>query len=304
MNWEKKGMIYSPENSFWWSRTHAYLPTVDIQNNKTIRVYFSSRDENQISRIGYTEFDIKDLKKILYTTPEPILDVGSFGAFDEFGVNPCCVINKGREKLLYYFGWQKSISHSYSVFCGLAISVDGGKTFERYSKVPILDRTNHEPFLRSSVSVIEDNGCYRMWYVSGFGWTEFNNKPCPTYNIRYSESKDGYLWESTDKICIKSESGDEFGFARPWVIKDGSIYRMWYSVRAKSNPYSIGYAESTDGLDWVRKDSIVGIKRSSEGWDSEMICFSCIYDLNGKRYMLYNGNKHGREGFGYAELIQ
>jgi predicted GH43/DUF377 family glycosyl hydrolase len=304
MNWEKKGLIISPEKEYWWSQTHAFLPTADILKDDIVRVYFASRDKNLISRIGYVEFNAKNPKKILYRTHEPILETGGFGTFDEFGVNPCCIINKGNEKLLYYFGWQKSINRTYSLFCGLAISNDDGRTFQRYSRAPILDRTNNEPFLRSTVSVLEDNGIYRMWYSSGKGWTEFNNKPCPIYNIRYSESKDGYLWEHHNRVCIDSESDDEFGFARPWVIKDGSIYKMWYSLRSKSKPYTIGYAESSDGLNWTRKDSIVGIQRSSEGWDSEMICFACIYDSNGKKYMLYNGNKHGTEGFGYAKLSQ
>jgi len=304
MKWKKWGLIYSPDKSRWWSRTHAYLPTPDIIDKETIRVYSSSRDENLIGRIGYVEFSTEEPNKNLIVTPTPVLDVGSFGTFDEFGVSPCCIINKEDQKLLYYVGWQRSISSSYSIFCGLALSNDNGLTFVRYSKAPILDRTDREPFLRSSVSVIEDNGIYRMWYVSGDGWTKFNDKPCPTYIIRYSESKDGYLWKTTGKICIVSKSEDEFGFGRPWVIKDNTIYRMWYSVRTKSKPYFIGYAESPDGLEWERKDETVGIHCSEEGWDSEMICFCCVFDLNSKRHMLYNGNRHGTEGFGYAELDQ
>ena len=304
MKWNKWGLVYWPDTARWWSRSHAYLPTAEIVYSETIRVYFSSRDENQMGRIGYVDLDAEDPKKILYVTSEPILDVGEFGSFDEYGVNPCCLINKGEEKLLYYFGWQKSIKSSYALFCGLAVSIDGGRTFNRYSKAPILDRTDREPFLRSSVSVIEDNGLFRMWYVSGAGWTEFNNKACPTYNIRYCESKDGYVWAPTDVVCVDFKSDDEFGFGRPWVIKDGSIYRMWYSIRRKYRPYCIGYAESSDGLEWIRRDEAVGIHRSEKGWDSEMICFACIYDINGKRHMLYNGNRHGAEGFGYAQFVE
>jgi predicted GH43/DUF377 family glycosyl hydrolase len=303
MKWDKKGLIYSPNSHLWWSKTHAYLPTIDIMDS-TIRVYYSSRDIQQIGRIGYVELNPKSFEKILKTTNEPILDKGGFGTFDEFGVNPCCIITKDSKKLLYYFGWQKSISSSYSIFCGLAISDDGGISFRRYSKAPILDRTDREPFLRSSVSIIEDNGIYRMWYVSGDGWTDFNFKPCPTYVIRYAESKNGFLWNSTDKICITPKSLGEFGFGRPWVIKDTDHYKMWYSVRTKSKPYFIGYAESFDGLEWTRNDDIVGIHRSEDGWDSEMICFACVFDLFGDRHMLYNGNKHGIDGFGYAKLMK
>jgi hypothetical protein len=33
-----------------------------------------------------------------------------------------------------------------------------------------------------------------------------------------------------------------------------------------------------------------------------MICFPCVVDVRGRRYMFYNGNRHGATGFGYAVL--
>jgi hypothetical protein len=79
---------------------------------------------------------------------------------------------------------------------------------------------------------------------------------------------------------------------------------MWYSIRSTTHPYRLGYAESTDGLHWIRKDDEVGIHTSSSGWDSEMICFPCVIDVAGQRYLFYNGNQHGKTGFGYAILEQ
>jgi hypothetical protein len=77
---------------------------------------------------------------------------------------------------------------------------------------------------------------------------------------------------------------------------------MWYSVRSRAAPYRIGYAESPDGLSWNRKDDQVGIHRSEDGWDAEMICFPAVIDVCGKRLMFYNGNQHGATGFGVAVL--
>ena len=56
---------------------------------------------------------------------------------------------------------------------------------------------------------------------------------------------------------------------------------MWYSIRSHNRPYRIGYAESGDGQHWERRDDAVGIQASSEGWDSEMICYPCVVDVNG-----------------------
>jgi len=105
-------------------------------------------------------------------------------------------------------------------------------------------------------------------------------------------------------------SGEE-AIGRPWVIDDNGLYKMWFSYRgsrgyryAGGEHYSIGYAESDDGIHWRRKDEVVGIGVSENGWDSEMVEYCSVVDLNGERYMLYNGNGFGRSGFGLAILEQ
>ena len=77
---------------------------------------------------------------------------------------------------------------------------------------------------------------------------------------------------------------------------------MWYCSRGES--YRIGYAESDDGIHWIRKDQDVGIDVSDSGWDSEMIEYPFVFDHEGDRYMLYNGNGYGKTGIGLAVLEQ
>jgi hypothetical protein len=80
---------------------------------------------------------------------------------------------------------------------------------------------------------------------------------------------------------------------------------MWYSYSGyKGKAYRIGYAESEDGIRWTRKDDAVGIDVSESGWDSEMIAYPFVFEHKGKKYMLYNGNSFGKDGFGYAVLVE
>ena len=51
-----------------------------------------------------------------------------------------------------------------------------------------------------------------------------------------------------------------------------------------------------------RRDEEVGIDVSPAGWDSAMIEYPYVFDHGGARYLLYNGNDYGREGFGLAVL--
>ncbi|MEN6351614.1 MAG: hypothetical protein ABFD08_19740 [Syntrophomonas sp.] len=299
MEWQKKGLVYVPDGKRSWARGTAYLPTVDILNSKVLRVYFASLDENKYGRIGYVDLDIDNPQRILKESPEPVLDLGEYGTFDDCGVSPCCILNIQGKKYLYYFGWQRCSRVPYMLFAGLAAAGTDG-CFHRVSRVPVLDRTSKEPFVRSAISVIEESGMFQAWYVSARQWINIGNTLYPSYVIRYADSHDGIKWNDYDHICIDFESEDEFGFGRPWVVKEKSLYRMWYSIRSRSKPYRIGYAESGDGVSWQRKDQEAGIEKSASGWDSEMICFPCVVRIGGLEYMFYNGNQHGASGFGYA----
>lgn len=61
-------------------------------------------------------------------------------------------------------------------------------------------------------------------------------------------------------------------------------------------------AESRDGMAWRRHDDGVGIDASREGWDSEMIEYAHVFDVEGEHYMLDNGNGYCRTGVGLAVL--
>lgn len=302
MKWHKAGRVYAPTGERWWAKHYATIPTAEVIDDQVIRVYFAALDENRFGRIGYVDLDADNPLRILYETPEPILDIGELGAFDDSGVNPSCVLPVGAKKLLYYIGWQRCERVPYMLFSGLAIS-EAGSPFTRHAPVPVLDRTPEEPFSRSAPFVMQDGPTYKLWYWSCEHWSNENGFVHYNNVIRYTESTDGVHWQAPGQVCISPDRENDYSVGRPWVIRDGALYRMWYSIRSKGPVrYRIGYAESTDGVAWQRKDDEAGIECSPEGWDSQMICYPCVVDVKGKRYMFYNGNRHGESGFGYAVL--
>ena len=298
MKWQKRGLVYAPSGEKSWARTHAYIPTPDLLNDDVIRIYFTALDEQKFGRIGYVDLDANDPTRVIAEGAEPILDLGRLGAFDDSGVTPSCVLNVEGKKYLYYVGWQRCERVPYMIFVGLAISDDDGLRFKRASAAPILERTDEEPFLRSSNSVLYDEGRFKTWYVSALDWTRVDDVLVPTYVVGYAESADGVNWKSLGRPAVSFKDEDEYGLGRPWVIKDRGSYRMWYSIRSRTAPYCIGYAESADGVAWIRRDEEVGLERSAEGWDSEMICFPCVLSVKGQLRMFYNGNRHGSTGIG------
>src|SRR5262245_703770 len=107
MIWRKLGRIYVPSGERWWARRYATIPTVVRLDDATLRVYFAGLDEQNLGRIGYVDLDAGDPTRILGESPEPVLDVGERGAFDDCGVNPSCAITIDGRCHLYYIGWQR-----------------------------------------------------------------------------------------------------------------------------------------------------------------------------------------------------
>ncbi len=184
------------------------------------------------------------------------------------------------------------------MFVGLAVSDDGGESFTRISRAPILERDSVDPFLTASPYVLVENGVWRMWYVSATDWRIRNGEPRHYYHVRYAESRDGIRWDRRGLVCIDFVRPDEHAIARPCVIRDGTVYRMWYSWRG--DRYRLGYAESLDGLKWTRLDDEAGLDVSAEGWDSEMVEYPFVFPYRGELLMLYNGNGYGKSGCGVA----
>jgi hypothetical protein len=271
-----------------------------VKDERRVRDYAAFLDRERVGRVGYVDVDARDPRRVLAVSPAPVLDVGEPGTFDDSGVTPICLVGHGGRQLLYYVGWQRGVRVRYYLFAGLAVSDDGGETFRRHARVPILDRSDGELYVRTAPHVLVEGGRWRMWYVGGDRWIDVGGKQVPSYTLRYLESADGVRWGASGTTCLDFAPPDEYGFGRPFVRRDHDRYRMWYSVRTRSRGYRLGYAESDDGLAWCRKDGEVGLDVSPGGWDSEMVCFASLVDVGPTTYLFYNGNNYGETGFGVA----
>lgn len=313
--WTKKGLIYKPDGSQPFSRTHAQVPFGFPMDNK-LRVYFSTRDESSASAVSFVELNPDDLSDVTYVHDKPCLSKGAVGMFDETGTMPSWFLPVGDEIWLYYTGWNKSETASYRLGIGLAISRDGGLTFERKYTGPLMDRFIYDQVWVAQPCVMREEQpdgsvWWRMWYLSCTKIEVIDGHPEPFYDVKYAESADGIIWERTGQVCV---GYDEFtdAIGRPTVYKEsdgrgGNLYKMYFSYRNALNyrtdvqrSYRIGYAESTDGITWERKDEQAGIERSTEGWDSLMMDYCHIFPYKNQRIMFYNGNGFGASGFGYA----
>ena len=298
MNWIKRGLLIEPPVHLPWSASHAAVPHVH-DDGGSLDVYFTTRDDRRRSHIAVARVDLE--RGLVEVASDPVLAPGSLGAFDDSGVMTSCLVPDGERRYLYYQGWSLGVTVPFYVFGGCAVSERPGGPFERVSAAPVLGRDPVDPFMCSSPWVLKEGGRWRMWYVSNLGWRpREEGDPHYVVHIKYAESSDGLVWERDGRVCIDFSSPDEYAISRPCVLREGDLYRMWYSHRG--DVYRIGYAESSDGLEWTRNDVAAGIDVSPAGWDSEMVEYACVFDHGGSRHMLYNGNGYGSTGIGHAVL--
>ena len=311
--WKKAGRVFNPAEFKTpdWMNEFAQAPSALVFDD-FIRVYFSCRpkpDANgqYVSYSGYVDLERNNLFKIIRISEKPILPLGDLGTFDEFGTYPASVIRNNDEYTAYYGGWTRCASVPFNVAIGVARSKDG-ETFEKLGKGPILSYSLDEPFILSGPKIRKFGNKMYLFYIAGKKWVMDNGKPEPVYKIRLAVSEDGYNWTRVNKNLIPDKIEADEAQASPDVMFLNGRYHMFFcyrystGYRGKEKGYRIGYAYSDDAINWTRDDTNAGIDVSEEGWDSEMISYPHVLQLDGKVYMFYLGNQVGRYGFGLAEM--
>jgi hypothetical protein len=312
--WKKLGRVFNPREATdrSWLREFAQAPCTLLFDD-FVRVYFSCRpaaDENGQYR-SYTAFvDLKraSLFEVLRLAAQPILPLGGFGEFDEFGTYPVSVARDGGKIVAYYGGWTRCESVPFNVAIGVARSFDEGETFVKLGRGPVLSYSPDEPFVLSGPKIRRFGDRWYLFYIAGRKWKIVDSRPEPVYRIRMAWSTDGIVWSKVGRNLIETRLEEDEAQASPDVFFRDGRYHMFFcyrrsaDFRGRENGYRIGYAVSQDLWHWTRDDTKAGIDVAEEGWDSEMISYPHLFELDGETYMFYLGNQVGREGFGLARL--
>ncbi len=299
MYWKKLGLIFSVDKMSNWMFSHASSPVPYLKNDGELRIYFSTRDQRNYSHTAFIDIDLDNVENIIAVSKQPVIAPSIPGRFDDCGTSISCISNIDNKTYVYYVGWSKSVTLPFLTFLGLSYLNTDKNYAKRYMDVPLLDRSNDFPDSVGHASIIKTNESYIMWYEQSNGWNPDSQNW--DFSINYASSVDGIIWKRHSAPCLQTKDNETI-IARPSVLKDQEIYKMWYCYKSESTNYRLGYAESRDGLIWVRKDNLVGIDISNSGWDGEQICYPYVFDHKGERFMLYNGNGYGKTGFGLAKL--
>lgn len=299
-HWRKLGLIYCPSCTGRHSKllSHAANPLPVKIKSDVYRVFFSGRDANNRSSVGAVDIDVAR-RKVIQEHLHPFFEHGPKESYyaDGVSIGNCYKVN-GVHYMLF-MGWQNPAGGHWRGNIGRLI-VKPDLTLELDTLTPFMEINAIDPISLSYpwVEKKQDSG-YAMWYGSTKTWDAGNGEML--HVIKYASSLDGHNW-NRENLALPYELGRAQAFSRPTVVmKKEKGYEMWFSYRSgNGEKYRIGYALSRDGKEWKLALDEVGIGVSSHGWDSEMIEYPFVFEHNGERYMLYNGNGYGQSGFGLA----
>lgn len=302
--WHKCGLLYTCENRSFF-KSHATRPIPLRVDESRLRLFFSSRGSDDIPYPSYIDVNAHDPGEVLYVNEQPLLQLGRTGTFDDSGITPVSILKEPQRTLMYYVGWKRrrwGVTIETSI--GAAFLEADDTTLRRVYEGPILAQDPDHPILVAAPYVIRHGGEYLMWYCSGTEWRQMQHGPEMLYTVYRARSDDGLKWTQVSNKPAIPYLYDGEVISAPWVIRTRSGWQMWYSTRGSESPtaknYRIGVAISQDGMAWTRVDDHAGIRTSSSGWDSEMVCYPAIINIGDKTYMFYSGNGVGRGGIGYA----
>lgn len=312
--WRKLGRIFNPAEAAGrdWIKAFAQAPATLVFDD-FVRVYFSCRPEpdrngQYVSYSAYVDLDRRSPDRILRIADAPILELGGLGTFDEFGTYPVSAIADGDRILCYYGGWTRCESIPFTVAIGLAESTDGGKRFKRLGPGPLLASNVLEPYVISGPKVRRFDDAWYLWYVAGTGWRVVDGRVEAIYKIRMATSANGFEWHRRGANLLPDVLGCDECQASPDVFWHDGKYHMFFcykygrDFRDNRRGYRIGYASSEDLLTWSRDDDKAGMTVSAHGWDDQSLAYPHVFALDGRTYMLYNGNQVGRSGIGLAVM--
>jgi predicted GH43/DUF377 family glycosyl hydrolase len=222
----------------------------------------------------------------------PVISTGDPGSWDSVLMYVDTVMQDNDGLKLYYTGMD-----AVTQGIGLATSVDG-RFWSKSGANPVLrpgPSGSWDDKYVGGGSVLKDGTTYRMWY-HGYDGTH--------WRLGYATSVDGTSWTKHEGNPVMDlgpdGSWDDNHVIQPYVMKDGGLYRMWYTGEDQVH-MRIGYASSPDGITWTKSASNPLLDLGAAGsWDSHDVSTPSVVK-DGDTYRLwYSGYTGMNWGIGCA----
>jgi predicted GH43/DUF377 family glycosyl hydrolase len=222
----------------------------------------------------------------------PVLNAGTAGSWDDWGVTYPSVIFDGATYHMWFAG-----TDGVTTRIGYATSPDG-TTWTKNAANPVLNlglAGSWDDGFVYTPKVLKIGATYHMYYTGNDG---------TTYRIGHATSTNGVVWTKNPANPVLSEgppgSWDDTLVAAGAVLYDGATYQMWYGGSSGTDR-KVGRATSPDGVTWTKNPYIPIFESGPPGSWEDVAVGVPIVQFNGTIYkMWYEGHDGSYIRTGYA----
>jgi len=163
------------------------------------------------------------------------------------------------------------------------------------------------PILHSWAVSWNNSGVWRDTLFTGVKVSDLGDTRTDNGNVTLAPDPTSWTKYSGNPVLSTGSSGqwDDDCVQFSHVIKEGSLYKMWYAGYGGSGTsWKIGYATSTDCINWVKQGFVLDVG-SSGSWDDTHVIDPFVIHEDGIYKMWYNDFEvsTNRMEIGYATSI-
>lgn len=136
---------------------------------------------------------------------------------------------------------------------------------------------------------------YRMWYEA---------VPAPNDSkVGYAVSTDGRTWTKLGALASLNPSTDWEGGVNGEVspnsiLIENGVFKLWYHSFGNDDKRRIGYATSTDGLNWTKNPNPVLDVGPAGSLEDQYVVEPRVFKIGSQYRMYYTANEVGNSGIG------
>ena len=227
---------------------------------------------------SYTDLVTHESSNIWLKHKNPVFGGGELGTCFDLSV---LKVNEMSNKFAMYFSWRPKLG------IGLTHSGDGF----HWDKNPHVVLQGVPDTWQREVNrpmVLKVHNKFYMWYTGQV-------QP-ETSMIGFARSNDGINWQRLDLPVLKPKL--------PWEAKSlmcshviyneaKKTYYMYYSGGHQTEPYAIGHAISSNGIDWNRtQDEPIFLSNKTIEWEKDRVTCATVIYYGEYYYMFYIGFKN------------
>ena len=277
-----------------WNQGSVYGGTTVIMFKDTLRMWYMGTPEdhvwNGIVYIGYA-WSLDGINWHQYLE-NPVFSPRE-GEWDYPQIIDPFVIDDGDTLRMWYGGGNVT---QPGMRIGYATSVDG-INWNRYPQ-PVIEPNaawNNDGVIPGGV--IKEDGIFKMWFSGGVGPAGYP-PPSSQWSIGYATSSDCIHWDLLpDPVLLHGDNSTDFdktSATEAYVFRTNAGYDMWYAGGAYQGLASgppevaeIGYARSSDGINWIKYDRNPVLRPSSASsqWTNGYFDPSVYFD--GERFHMW-----------------